>query len=183
MTYAPAEDSFLLEECIELYSGKSALEIGVGSGMLLGALQKRFDFVVGTDIDLDSLSRINIDGVSLVCCDATSAFSNKALFDLVVTNPPYQPDDARVKDMAVHGGPTGIETTIKFVLSALPHLSADGRMLLIISSLANIAGLDNVIVKQKLKKKVVGEKRLFYEMLSVLELSRARSFPQELAGP
>lgn len=172
MTYAPAEDSFLLEECVKHYRGKRALEIGVGSGVLVEELQRRFESVVGTDIDLDSLHGYSgNERVLLVCCDAASAFSDRVSFDLVISNPPYLPDDAGKKDTTVHGGPAGIEATIRFVMSALPHLSDEGRMLVVVSSLADTAALDRLIGKQKLKKKVLKERKLFYETLMVLELS------------
>jgi release factor glutamine methyltransferase len=71
----------------------------------------------------------------------------------------------------VHGGPTGIETTVHFINSALPLLAGDGKMLIVISSFADSGALDNVVVENKIRKKVVKEKRLFYETLSIVELS------------
>jgi methylase of polypeptide subunit release factors len=105
----------------------------------------------------------------LACCDAASAFSGK--FDLIVSNPPYLPDD-RVKDPTVHGGHTGIETTMHFVESALPLLAKGGRMLVVVSSLADHSALGRLIAEKKMRKNVVKEKGLFYETLLVVELSR-----------
>jgi len=44
-------------------------------------------------------------------------------------------------------------------------------MLVVISSFADSRALDNVVVENKMHKKVVKEKRLFYETLSIIELS------------
>jgi release factor glutamine methyltransferase len=171
--YVPSEDTFLLAECIRQYSGRWALEIGVGSGHLLSILEKNFAYVAGSDIDLGALqySKQRSSKALLVCCDAASAFCT-GKFDLIVSNPPYLPDDYNnIQDLTIHGGPKGIETTIHFVNSALPLLAREGKMLLVISSLADSSALDNVVEKNKMHKKVVGQKRLFYETLSIIQLS------------
>lgn len=167
--YVPSDDTFLLADCIKQYSGRWALEIGIGSGVLLNLLEKNFTNVAGSDVDLRALLHCRgRSGAILVCCDAASAFAGR--FDLIVSNPPYLPDDI-VKDMAVHGGPAGIETTIHFIRSALPLLARGGRMLFIVSSLADSSALDQMVMEKKMSKKVVKEKRMFYETLSVVELA------------
>jgi len=167
--YAPSDDTFLLADCILQYRGKWALEIGVGSGVLLQVLEKNFQNVAGSDISMQALQHCKgRSGAMLACCDAASAFSGR--FDLIVSNPPYLPDDD-VKDLTVHGGAAGIETTIHFIMSALPLLARDGKMLIVVSSLADATGLDRLVGEMKMYKKVVKEKRLFYETLSVVELS------------
>lgn len=167
--YVPSDDTFLLAECLRQYSGKLALEIGVGSGILLNLLEKNFATVVGSDIDLGALQHCRgRSGAMLACCDAASAFVGR--FDLIVSNPPYLPDD-NVKDITVHGGPAGIETTIHFIRSALPLLARGGRMLFVVSSLADSSALGRLVAEKKMRKKVIKEKSLFYETLSVIELA------------
>jgi release factor glutamine methyltransferase len=176
--YAPSDDTFLLADCIRQYSGRRALEIGVGSGLLLDILEKNFAYVAGSDIDLQALQhckqqKIPSAHVLLVCCDAGSAFGT-GKFDLIVSNPPYLPNDDdnnNILDPTVHGGPTGIELTVHFINSALPLLAGDGKLLIVISSFANSSALDKVVLENNMHKKVVKEKRLFYETLSIVELS------------
>jgi release factor glutamine methyltransferase len=175
--YAPSDDSYLLADCIRQYNGRRALEIGIGSGLLLSILEKNFSFVAGSDIDLQALQHCRqqqtiSSNALLVCCDAGSAFGI-GKFDLIVSNPPYLPNDDcyNIRDPTVHGGPTGIETTVHFINSALPLLAGNGKMLIVISSFADSETLDNVVVENKLRMKVVKEKRLFYETLSIIELS------------
>jgi release factor glutamine methyltransferase len=166
--YVPSDDTFLMADCIRQYSGRWALEIGVGSGVLLNLLEKNFANVAGSDIDLRALQHCRgRSGAMLACCDAASAFAGR--FDLIVSNPPYLPDD-KVKDTTVHGGPKGIETTIHFIRSALPLLARGGKMLLVVSSLADSSALEQLVQEKKMSKKVVKEKRVFYETLSVVEL-------------
>jgi release factor glutamine methyltransferase len=166
--YIPSDDTFLLAECMKQYRGRWALEIGVGSGVLLNLLEKNFANVAGSDIDLRALRHCRgRSGAMIACCDAASAFVGS--FDLIVSNPPYLPDD-KVRDMTVHGGPAGIETTIHFIRSALPLLARGGKMLFVVSSLADSSALDQLVGENKMSKKVVMEKRVFYETLSVVEL-------------
>ena len=168
--YIPSDDTFLVADCLKLYCGRSALEIGVGSGVLLNLLEKNFVHVYGSDIDLRALQHCRTrSGAMLVCCDAASAFAGK--FDLIVSNPPYLPDDDRVKDVTVHGGPAGIETTIHFIESSLPILAQGGRILFVVSSLADSSALEQLIKEKKMSKQVVKEKKLFYETLAVVELT------------
>ena len=183
--YLPSDDTFLLADCIKHYKGNWALEIGVGSGFLLGILEKNFAHVAGSDIDFEALrhSKQKISSKALlVCCDAAEAFGANTellLFDLVVSNPPYLPnpnkfDHASIWDKTIHGGPTGIETTLHFIDSALPLLARDGMMLFVISSLAQneyLSNLEDVVEKKKIQMSVLKEKRLFYETLSIIELS------------
>jgi release factor glutamine methyltransferase len=173
MIYKPSEDSILLAQCIRTYRGKNALEIGVGSGIILETLESRFERVFGTDIDYDAL--LFCKGKTralLVCCDAASPFVQSGRFDLIVSNPPYLPSDEKIFDRAVHGGPTGIEATVRFMASALPLLAEPGKILVILSSLADSAALDDFIARENLRKRVVKEKKLFYETLSALEIER-----------
>lgn len=175
--YVPSDDTFLLADCIRQYNGRWALEIGVGSGLLLRILEKNFAYVAGSDINLGALrhSKQRSSKALLVCCDAASAFGT-VKFDLIVSNPPYLPDhdddnNNNIRDLTVHGGPKGIETAIHFINSALPLLARDGKMLLVISSLADSSTLDNIIQENKVHKKVIKEKRVFYETLSIVQLN------------
>ncbi|HEY7734650.1 MAG TPA: methyltransferase [Nitrososphaera sp.] len=174
MIYAPSDDTFLLAECAGRYSGRRALELGVGSGLILNVLEKNFEFVTGSDIDLGALVFCrNRTSADLICCDAASAIASIRHFDLIVSNPPYLPDDMKI-DSAVHGGPTGVEKTIHFIDSAMPMLSNEGRMLMVVSSLSDHAALDRFLAKAKIKKKVLAEKKLFYETIAVAELRDMR---------
>jgi len=188
--YPPSEDTFLLADCIEYYNGRRALEIGVGSGLLLRILARNYAYVAGSDIDLKVLQHCRqqtpSEKVLLVCCDAGSSFGS-GKFDLIVSNPPYLPNDDGGNnnnnnnidnsnnnsslDPTIYGGPKGIETTIHFVNSALPLLAVDGKILIVISSFADSSALDRLVVENSMHKKVVKEKRLFYETLSIVELS------------
>jgi len=170
--YTPSDDSFLLAGSVLGYSGKSALEIGVGSGTVLKALHENFQIVAGTDIDFVSLEycKNNLSNdIYLVCCDAASPFRHR--FDLIVSNPPYLPvEDNEKKDSAIHGGSRGIETTLHFIKSATSILAENGKMLIIVSNLSDTTKIDELIAEMKLKKRTISEKKLFFETLTTLEI-------------
>ena len=171
--YLPSDDSFQLARSVKCYRGKSALEIGVGSGIVLKALRENFKIVAGTDIDFASLRycKENLSKeIMVACCDAASAFHYR--FDLIVSNPPYIPiEDNEKKDSAIHGDSDGIETTLHFLKSAISVLDQDGKILIIISSLSDNMRLDALIVQMNLKRRTIMERNLFFETLRTLEIS------------
>ena len=169
--YKPNLDSFLLIDSIKNYLGDSALEIGTGSGIVSEFLLRYFRNVVATDIDFKSLlyCKTNTNSkITLICCDATIAISGK--FDLIVSNPPYLPNDS-FYDRTIHGGITGIEKTIHFIESGIKNLKKNGYIILIVSSLSDTWKMDKFICKKKLNKKIINKKKLFSETLYVYELS------------
>jgi len=157
---------------VSRYAGESALEIGAGSGIILKTLHEGFKIVVGTDIDRVSLKHCKDNlpnDIFLVCCDAASPLRYK--FDLIVSNPPYLPmEDNEKRDSAIHGDSNGIETTLNFIKSAAQLLAEKGNMLIVVSSLSNNAKIDELIARMKLKRRVISEKKLFFEKLAIIEL-------------
>ena len=191
MLYLPSEDSILLANCLKDYSGNIALDIGVGSGITTRALCKNFKKVVGTDLEFEILKKCNEDVVSntskdsnkklknergfeLVCADAASVFKDN-IFDLIVSNPPYLPEDydfegMKIHDEAIYGGKSGIEVTLKIIMSSLSTLKREGKLLIIVSSLSDISRLQEFLELLNLNMKKIVEKRLFFETLSVFEI-------------
>ena len=172
--YLPSEDSFLLAESAKQYSGKSALEIGVGSGIILKILRDNFKIVAGTDVHFISLKycKDNLpNDIMLACCDAASVFHYR--FDLVVSNPPYLrlKNNDKKKDYATNGGSTGIEMILHFIWSSLSVLDINGKMLIICSNLSDTTKLEESISQMNLKQRIIKEKKLFFETLQSIEIS------------
>jgi HemK-related putative methylase len=172
--YIPSEDSFLLAESAKQYSGKSALEIGVGSGIILKILHDNFKIVAGTDVHFMSLKycKDNLpNDVMLACCDAASVFHYK--FDLIVSNPPYLPleKNHKKKDYAINGGSRGIEMILHFIRSSLSVLDVRGKILIISSNLSDTTKLEESLSQMSLKQTIIKEKKLFFETLQSIEIS------------
>ena len=90
-------------------------------------------------------------------------------FDLIVFNAPYLPRDEREpKDsqVATTGGKRGDEISLRFLKQAKSHLTKNGKILLLISSLTPT---------EKIKKlwpyKIVARKKIFMEELLILEFN------------
>jgi release factor glutamine methyltransferase len=172
MMYLPSDDSIFLADTVRLYRGIFALEIGTSNGTILRELSKNFSFVIGTDIDFDSLNNVIMMSTNerVICCDAASGLQN-VKFDLIVFNPPYLPNTINHVDKSVDGGPTGIEVSIHFLTSAIDKLNSQGKILMLVSSLSDSGKLDGFITKNNLVMKKIAQKELFYEMLQIIELS------------
>jgi release factor glutamine methyltransferase len=171
--YLPSEDSIFLSNTVGDYHGQLALEVGTSSGIILKELSKNFGIVIGTDTDFDSLRQLQSVLINhrLICCDAASALHNIE-FDLIVTNPPYLPDDPKYVDKTIDGGPTGIEVSIHILTSVLDKLSEKGKILIVVSSLSEKKKLGSFISENNLIMKQIAQKDLFYESLEILEITR-----------
>jgi len=164
--YAPAEDTYFLEDNLVNEKGKNALDIGTGSGYLTQTLSKNFSQVIGTDIDFDSLINQNKKIKNRICCDAADALNCK--FDLIVCNMPYLQSD-EISDRRVDGGKEGVEVPLKIIKSAVKCLNDSGKMLFVTSSLANYEKLIDESQKLGLDLKIVAKKKLFFEELIIVE--------------
>ncbi len=169
--YLPAEDTYLLRDAIRSSSGNACLEIGFGSGALISSVSKNFELAVGTDITkLEEASLALAPGVDLVLSDRGSCFRD-GCFDLVFFNPPYLPS-ARIEDVAVDGGPTGIEVPTSFLEDGLRVLRRDGVMMALLSDRGDLPSFIERCAELGLAVEEVARKRLFYESLVVLKMRR-----------
>lgn len=170
--YPYSEDSLLLGEVIsQADPGEAFLEIGIGNGENLSRAASKFSLVVGTDVMLPSKFPSDIPSNSeVVCADRATCFRD-AVFDLVAFNPPYLPSET-IEDVTVDGGPSGVEVPLKFMESALPVLRRNGKILILLSSLGSTERFSKYCRERSLVIRKVGEKKLFFETLTVYVVSR-----------
>lgn len=174
--YNPSEDTYFMEDIISNYRGKFALEVGIGSGYLTRLLCTNFEFVVGTDIDVNSIlyaknnTLANFGNKLLVCSDLSLPL--KCKFDLIISNPPYLPSDfGNLDDTTVYGGKNGIELTIRLLRSVQLQLSKRGKIVIMRSTLSDLKKMDDFINKLYSNTKIIAKKTFFFESLEILELS------------
>jgi HemK-related putative methylase len=171
--YLPAEDTDLLREALEPFSGDSCLEIGFGSGAVLGSASGRFRLAVGTDVVALEEARLAIRAhVQLVLADTATCFRDR-VFDVVFFNPPYLPSET-IEDEAVDGGPTGVEVPISFLEESLRVLREGGVIVALLSTEGDMGSFLARCRDLGLAVERVAQKGLFYETLSVFAMRRGR---------
>lgn len=175
LIYEPAEDSYLMQEVLNKQlplllkenSDLSLLEIGIGSGIQLQTAKKlKLKNIFGVDINSSAVKHCKKLGFN---CKKSNLFENiKGKFDLIIFNPPYLPQDKledKESQIATTGGKKGSEIINEFLNQAKEHLNKNGKIFLLTSSLTNRINFKNY------KKKILAEKKLFFEKLFVLELN------------
>ena len=167
-TYQPAEDTFFLADHIEDEKGKTALDIGTGTGFLAKILSDSFDLVIGTDININSLRQQVAPIRNRICCNAADVFSKK--FDLIICNLPYLATD-EIIDIATDGGTEGFEIPAQIIKSALPCLNKSGKFIFVTSSLSNYQKLIDMINSQGFRARILARKKLFFEELILVQVT------------
>jgi len=171
--YSPAEDTHLLLEAARraLRPGDQVLEIGTGSGEIAAGLLKNADRIVATDINPHAAEMAFSRGIPIIRTDLFSGISGK--FDLIIFNPPYLPtaDEERIDDWleyALDGGEDGRRTIQCFLETAPDHLTLQGRILLLVSSLTGISEVSSLFTKAGMIAFTVAEEVCEGEKLVVL---------------
>ena len=171
--YPPSEDSILLTEALDIRIGEKVLEIGTGSGIVSIQCALNGADVVCGDINprAVALARRNAaaNGVDIDVRE-TDVYSNiEGRFDTIVFNLPYLPvEDEGELAKAWSGGPDGLGPLPRLLEGAPEHLLPDGRVVVVVSSLMDRAGLDKTLDGYEVR--VLGELPLFFERLQVLEI-------------
>jgi len=174
--YEPEEDSYLLSETIEgqipklLTKNKNIkfLEIGSGSGIHLKTalnLGVKKENIFSADLNQKAVRHCKSLGFNCVKSDLFEKIKGK--YNLIVFNPPYLPEDKSEpldSRLATTGGKKGSEIINLFLKKAKKHLSKDGKIFLLTSSLTKGINFLNY------KKKIIGKKKMFFEELEVWEL-------------
>ncbi len=172
--YEPREDSFLFAgflETLEL-KGKKVLEIGCGSGLLSILCSKKGAEMTAVDISpqAGAITKENAEKngckIKTVQSDLFSAVQGK--FDLILFNSPYLP----VNESPEWSAGRGSELILDFITGCHAHLLPNGKVLLLISSLTGPEKVIKAFESESLSVRIVGEEKLFFEKLLLLEASQ-----------
>lgn len=169
--YLSSDDSALLRNALRSHSGESCLEIGAGNCGGLIELSERFQLAVGTDIRRPSDSMRG--SAEFFLADAASCFRG-GCFDLVAFNPPYLPS-SDIVDSAVDGGDNGVAVAAHFLSDAMRVVRGTGRIVFVLSDASPLGPIRSTCEEEGFCLRLIETRRLFYESLSVYEVSRARA--------
>lgn len=171
--YRPAEDSLLLLESVRVERGQRFLEVGTGTGFI--ALHAaRTTRAVATDANRAAvrLARTNArrNGLPLDVVLTHLMAGLRGPFDVIAFNPPYLEGPPRDDlERAWAGGHQGSEVSLRFLADLDRVLAPAGRAYLLLSR-ANAAA--RRAAEERFRVTAATTKRLFFEELEVLELTR-----------
>ncbi|XP_071498730.1 methyltransferase N6AMT1-like [Diadema antillarum] len=194
--YEPAEDSFLLLDCLQEEASfirdlrpSICVEIGSGSGIVITALSQLLDntaLCVATDRNphaamcTQRTSRQNGCQIEVVTSDLLNPFQDRfcGAVDILIFNPPYvvTPSEEMTSsgiEASWAGGIDGREVTDRLLPLVASLLSPLGVMYLITIRENKPHELMKWVSNMGLESKVVLERRAGPEHLSVLKLFRA----------
>jgi release factor glutamine methyltransferase len=173
LVYRPAEDSLLLLDSVRLDGGERFLEVGTGTGLIaLHAAQHGRATATDANREAVRLARSNArrNGLPLAVVLTHLMACLRGPFDVVAFNPPYLEGPPRDElDRAWSGGHQGSEVSLGFLADLDRVLSQGGRTYLLLSR-ANEAA--RRAAEERFRVRVVASRRLFFEELEVLELTR-----------
>ena len=176
--YQPAEDSYLMSETLKsvvpkllkVNSKMKVLEVGIGSGVQLKTLNElgvNKENIIGSDINPKAVERCKKLGFNCIQSNLFDGINDR--FDIIIFNPPYLPKDKREPEdsqVVTTAGEKGNELIIKFLRQAKEHLTKDGKIFLITSSLSQDIDFNGL----SFQAKEINSKKLFFEKLFVWEL-------------
>jgi release factor glutamine methyltransferase len=169
--YEPREDSYLLAKYVKKHAKGRVLDMGTGSGIqaIIAAKLKKVQSVLGIDIQKSVVEHCKKTIKSKkISFKRSNLFENVGgRFDTIIFNPPYLPEDVKLKDITVEGGKRGYETLERFFNDASEHLNPDGIILVLFSSLTDKSKVNRFIDDNLLEYKEIGKQNLFMEELYV----------------
>lgn len=182
--YEPAEDSFLFAENLDVKEGERVLDMGTGCSILGILAAKKASAVVAVDVNPYAIrcARENAtfnnlrDKMAFIQGDLFTPLREAEKFDVLLFNAPYLPADERKPDSwtdrAWTGGATGRQIINRFISEAPRHLKCAGRVLLMQSTLADVAKTVRRFAECGMRARVVAERTLpFFETIILLEAS------------
>lgn len=183
MIYEPREDSYLLESQVKKYAFGDCLDIGTGSGILAKAVaeKKNVKSVLAIDVNPEAVQSAKVNNSHQKIRFKKQDFfeMKQRKFDTIIFNPPYLPEDSRIKDRAVDGGPKGYELIENFLSKAEGYLYDKGIILLLFSSFTKKERIDDILKKYLFSYKQVSHLKLDFETLYVYNIQKS-SFLVEL---
>jgi release factor glutamine methyltransferase len=182
--YEPAEDTFLVFEKLDIKKDDVVLEIGTGCGILAILAAKNAKKVIAIDINPYAIYCATRNAKNNAVHDMIG-FRQGNLFEpvkvsekfsLIIFNSPYLPSEPGEEKSwigkAWAGGKTGREVIESFIVASTRYLVANGRILLVQSSLSDVDKTIKMFNELKLDANVVSELKFPFERIVLIEAKR-----------
>ena len=182
--YEPAEDSFLFAENLPAKGFCRVADVGTGCGILSIVAAKRAREIVAIDLNPYAVrcarqnAKLNgvINKIVFIQGDLLSPIDQNVKFDLILFNAPYLPterENTSWLERSWAGGGTGRDIIDRFINEVLEHLSPDGQIFLMQSSLSDIDQTLQRYVAKGLNPKVVARRSMpFFETIVLIKIMR-----------
>lgn len=177
--YEPAEDSFLLQEQVKKHANGKVLDMGTGSGIQALTASSLKEVISTLAIDINPLAlnhtkaQAKIKHVKLTV-KLSNQFENiNDQFDTIICNPPYLPQDAHIEDPALYGGIKGHEWSERFITQVSDHLTADGQILFLFSTLTGKEKIDELLKLYLLEYELLSTGKIPFETLYIYKITKS----------
>ncbi len=181
--YVPREDTYLMVRAIreEIEEEDRVLDMGTGSGILALIASEVCEQVVGVDINESAVelaeknaSANGLENIEFIKSDLFQDVDGE--FDLIVFNAPYLPPSESHEGLIGSeqwlGGESGTEIVSRFSDEAMNHLSEDGKILLMVSSLTGLDDVMTILEDGGFVSEVEDEEKIPWETLYVVKASK-----------
>lgn len=179
--YEPAEDTFLIAQNLPSSSEVEVLDVGTGCGILAIIAAEKAKHVVAIDVNPyavkcarknTKLNRVEYE-IEVLQGNLFDPLKIGARFDLILFNAPYLPSEKGEEkswiDKAWSGGETGRTIIDSFIHKVTDHLTEEGRIQLVQSTLSNIDKTLVQLRKRGLSAKIIAEKKSMFEKIMLIE--------------
>jgi len=186
--YRPAQDSLmLLDAVIKLDKNfEFGLDLGCGCGINTIFLAEKCSEVLAVDINPKATRNtwINVklnclsDKVHVVVGDLLNFVGRERIFDIVLLNPPYLPEDeydkyiSTFEKLSWNGGVKGRNIIDRFIHTIPQFLSGKGIILMVQSSLSNLKETVKMFREEGFKVEILETSSFFYEKLHLIKAFR-----------